>query len=271
VVSARYVYAIVGRGTPLPPAGSCVSAHELAIVPWRELAAVTRRIEEGQASFTMEAVMHHEAVVEAVRHQGAALPVRFGTLLRDAASVASALAERYDALVEDLQRLGDKVELSLTAIWSADTLGAEPNAARDEPAVRDERAGAGYLRARAAELRRDEGLADRARTIAERFDHALRGHALEQRVSLLPKARLAMRAAYLLEPSGVGAFRAACETVRRTLDETRVLLTGPWPPYTFVRRPGQHGGASFDGRLAEIAHLLTTAVGHPWPSSRGAR
>lgn len=263
MASARYVYAIVGRGTPLPPAGSCAAANELAIVPWRELAAVTRRIGEGHATFTMEAVMHHEAVVEAVRQQGPALPVRFGTLLRDAASVASALAERYDALVDDLQRLGDKVELSLTAIWSTEPLGSEPAPALDAPANGHQSAGAHYLKARAAELRRHEGLEERARTIAERLDHTLSGHSLERRVSLLPKSRIAIRTAYLLEPSGVGAFRAAVETVRRTLTEMRVLLTGPWPPYTFVRRQGKDGETSVDGRLAEIAQLLTSAVGHP--------
>lgn len=262
MASPRYVYAIVGRGTPLPPADSCAEANELAMVPWRELAAVTRRIGEGQPTFTMDAVLQHEAVVEAVRQQGAALPVRFGTRLRDAASVASALAERYDALVEDLQRLGDKVELSLTAIWNAGPLGGEPNRVLDDSGNGDASGGARYLLGRAAELRRHEGLEERARTIAEQFDHTLRELSLERRVSLLPRSRVAIRTAYLLEPSGVAAFQAAFEAVRQTLHEMRALLTGPWPPYTFVRRPGTENGPN-GGRLADIAQLLMSAVGHP--------
>ena len=263
MASARYVYAIVGRGTPLPRAGSCSVANELAIVPWRELAAVTRRIGGSNTTFTMDAVLQHEVVVEAVRQRGPALPVRFGTLFRDAPSVASALAERYDVLEADLRRVGNKVEMSLTAIWRAGSLGDAPHDGSVGQAERAEQsAGARYLRARAAELRREEGLKERARTVGEELDRVLGGHSLERRVSLLPKAGVAIRAAYLLAPGGVGAFRAAFESIRGTSSEIRVLLTGPWPPYSFVRRPAADSGTASDGRLAELAELLTNAIGH---------
>src|SRR5215218_1642490 len=134
---AHYVYAIVGRDTPLPTADGA-GAAELATVSWRELAAITGRMGDDRTPLTMEAVLHHEAVVEAVRRQGPALPVRFGTVFRDATSVATALAERYEPLAADLDRLGDKVELGITALWAAPPLGDGP-----APAPREEAAPAG--------------------------------------------------------------------------------------------------------------------------------
>ena len=256
--SACYVYAIVGRDTPLPAADTGIAA-DLAMVSWRDLAAVTGRTGDGDAPLTVEAVLHHETIVEAVRRQGPSLPVRFGTVFRDATSVEAALSERYETLAADLERLGDKVELSLTALWATPSSDDAPaRAAREEegaPAGRS--AGARYLHARAAAFRRDDALKERACRVASELELVLGGLALEQRESLLPTPRVALRTSYLLEPAGVGAFQAAVETVRGTRAELRILLTGPWPPYSFVSRTAAEGGVAPDGRLTTLLRRLT--------------
>jgi hypothetical protein len=227
---AFYVYAIMGGQTPLPD-----DINELVKVHWRDLAAVTGRVTDDDAPMTVENVLHHEAVVEAVRKQGPALPVRFGTMFRDESSIAEALAERYDVLAADLQRLGGKVELSLTAIWAEPSNDPphEPWQTDAVPAGRG--AGANYLLERAARVRRDDALTQRARGVAQDLDGVLGWLALERRVSLLPTPKIAVRAAYLLDPASVSAFRAAFESIRGSRGELRVLLTGPWPPYSFVK------------------------------------
>src|SRR5204862_126411 len=74
----------------------------VSTVPWRALAAATSPLQSGALRPTEENVWRHEAIVEALRQVGPALPVRFGTVLADADAVAHALAERYDVLVADL-------------------------------------------------------------------------------------------------------------------------------------------------------------------------
>lgn len=244
MASACYVYAIVGRDTPLPRVHSD-DAAELAFVSWRELSAVTKEIANDGAPFTMDAVLQHEAVVEAVRREGPALPVRFGTVFRDATSLTSALAERYEPLAADLDRLGDKVELSLTALWASHAFGDELTPVlRDDEASLGQGVGARYLFARAAELRRADALKERARAVDRELNRLLGGLALDRRVSLLPTPRVAVRTAYLLDPAGVRAFEAAFQATHRSRSEVRLLLTGPWPPYSFVRRTEMEGGGA---------------------------
>jgi len=214
--SPRYVYAIASRESALPKGSS-----SLMLVMYRDLAAVTRPVLDVGFRATTEAVLQHEAVVEAVRECGPALPVRFGTILRDAAVVESSLIEHYDSLMTDLERLGDKVEVSVTAISPASRGAASPRDAR----------GGSYLRARADELRRDEALQERARAL----DQILGQLAVDRRASLSPTLGIAVRMMYLLEPRDVGSFRGAFETARSAEDEMRLFLTGPWPPYSFVR------------------------------------
>ena len=271
MTSARYVYAIVRADAALPT-GSAIGAARLALVRCRDLAAVTGQTAIGGASVTMEAMLHHEAVVEAVRRQGPGLPVRFGTVFPDATAVAGALSERYTQLAADLDRLGDKVELGLTALWAeppCDAGAASVPIGETEPGARG--AGARYLRARAAEFQRDEAQRTRAATIARILDQVVGPWALERRESLLPTPGVAVRMLYLLDPSAVDAFRRAFDAWRRSAREVRLLLSGPWPPYSFVGRTDTEGGAASVGRLTELAQILTRCdAGAPRLSGRGA-
>ena len=90
------------------------------------------------------------------------------------------------------------------------------------------------MRGRIAAFRRGELVKEQARVLAGTLDDALGTRALERRVSLAPKPRVAFRAAYLMDPADVGAFRAAFNEMRCQADVC-FLLTGPWPPYSFVR------------------------------------
>jgi hypothetical protein len=272
VRDAHYVYAIVRQGAELPTR-TMRGVAELSMVSYRELVAVTGSIGSDPASPTMEAMLHHEAVVEAVRAAHPALPVRFGTAFRDAPSIATALAQRYETLLADLDRLGDKVELSLTALWSARASHrARHVSPLKEHARRGDGVGARYLRARAASLRRDEGLKERARLAAQRIDKVLCDHALERRVFVHPTPRIALRMTYLLTPMHVDRFRSAFDALRGDRRELRLLLTGPWPPYSFVKRAEIDGQADPARRLAELAPVLVRREAEARrPRRRGAQ
>ena len=267
--SSFCVHAIARVGAPVLGSGS--GATELESVPWRELVAIVSRVPDEGPPRTMEALLHHEAIVESVRRQTPALPVRFGTVFHDAPSVASALAQRHDVLIADLERLGDMVELSVTALWTApasdETTGARraeatPNAQRTE--------GARYLHARAAEFRREEMHRWNARSVAERIDMRLSTHAVEQRLALTPTSRIAVRATYLLHPTHVGAFRVAFDGLRHEQQDLRLLLTGPWPPYSFVSGTETSSAAPPDSRFAEFARMMSDAMQAPRLNGRGA-
>jgi hypothetical protein len=233
MASACYVYAILARETPLPAGLRGIDGAAVALVPYRALAAATSPLEHGPPRPTPQNVWRHEAVVEALLAQGSALPVRFGTVLAEAAAVARALAARYDVLAADLARLGDKVEFSLSVLWDP------PRSQEQEPAPRRAAPGPGarYLHARLAASRREAAAREQAQALAHEMDRELSVHTLERRCTLLPTPRLAVRAAYLLEPGRVPAFQDAFAQLRRAHPALRLLLSGPWPPYSFVTPP----------------------------------
>jgi hypothetical protein len=267
VLSAHCVYAIVRREATL--AGAQGGISELEMVPWKELAAVTIRVAPDGVPTTMEALLHHEVVVEAVRRQAPALPVRFGTVFRDTTALASALAERYEVLSADLDRLGDKVELSVTALWPP--AGDDIIRGWEEvDAPENLTDGARYLQARIAQFRQEEAQRWHARLIAEKLDARLGEHAIERGHSLRPTPHAAVRMTYLLNPSALVAFRAAFDVLRHQEQEVRLLLTGPWPPYSFVTGTETPGAAARDNRFAALVRLMTDAMQAPRLNGRGA-
>lgn len=244
MASGQYIYAITDRAARLPSGQLGLGGAPLAVVPWGELAAVTSDLNLEELRQTPEQLLCHEAVVEAVRQGGRGLPVRFGTVLPDPDAVARALSERYPVLLADLNRLGDKIELGLAVLWDPETLheGAQPPALSPQPS---EGAGTRYLGIRLAEHRQETFRRSRAMAYAQAIDEVLRRPALDRCCAVLPTPRLLLRAAYLLGPAGDGPFRSALEGIRRAWPGFRFLVSGPWPPYSFVTPPDAAPTAAF--------------------------
>ncbi|MBI4498620.1 MAG: GvpL/GvpF family gas vesicle protein [Chloroflexi bacterium] len=240
VANGCYVYAIVGRETPLPSGVAGLDGAPLVAVPWQDLAAVTSRVAPAAVRPTAERLLCHEAVVEAVRRDGRALPMRFGTVLPDPAAVAQALSLHHDTLRADRERLAGQVELGLVVLWKPEDCRGEAPPEQDS-ALRPSPATAGpgtcYLRSRLAEHRREAVVRSLAEEYARSLGGALHRYARESRSTTLPTPRLVLRAAYLLAPADIGAFREAFEALRRAHPRFRFLLSGPWPPYSFVTPP----------------------------------
>jgi Gas vesicle synthesis protein GvpL/GvpF len=266
MASGCYVYAIVTRETCIPADLVGHGGARLFKIPCGELAAVTSALNEtGLVEPSAEHVLHHETVVEAVCQAGAALPVRFGTVLANADAVTAALVERQSILTADLARLGDKVEMGLTVLWEPPLVQEEPvqEGPSDSEPIDPRGPGARYLQARLRRRHSEAAIRSKAKELARNLDEALGPETLDRRWTILPTPRMAARAAYLLDPSQVRRFRETFDETRRVHPELRFLLSGPWPPYSFVT-PTRIGEQRTDGRGGPVAAART-----PSSSPRG--
>jgi len=94
-----------------------------------------------------------------------------------------------------------------------------------------------YLQTRIAEHQRTSTLRARAQHLASEIDASFAGYAVDHRRVLAPTPQLALRSTYLVERSHVDAFYGAFAQLRRLRPELSFLLSGPWPPYSFVTQP----------------------------------
>ena len=243
-----YVYAIVRDDESL--AGLSASGERaLTLVPWRHLAAVTEMVTTEPSRCDVDAILRHNDVVEGLHRERATLPVRFGAVFHDAPAVARSIADRYSILLADLERIGRKIEVGITALWETNVESPVLELVRPHHGGR-------YLRARAAELRREEEMKQRATAIAAELTRHF-DEAIEHRVTLLPTRGIALRAACLMNRSDLERFHDRVEEVRTSLGEVRLVVSGACAPYSFVSRNDVRGDAPNHGQGAQFAAALT--------------
>jgi hypothetical protein len=210
-----WVYALCERpDLPLPPVRGLADAP-LETIAEDSLAAVVSRHAQGPDESPLDALWHHERVVESLMAERAVLPMRFGTRLPSTDHVREALAVRRDVMLDAFDRVRGRVELAVRAMQpAACAAAAQPPAAAS---------GSDYLRARLAGASTLKALHEplAALAVAARW-WPKRAPGEPQRIS------------YLVEEPVVADFRNAVESLQREHPEAALLCTGPWPAYSFV-------------------------------------
>jgi glycosyltransferase involved in cell wall biosynthesis len=174
-----------------------------------------------------ETLWEYERVIESLMEHHSIVPARFGSVFEHEEELRTMLRDRSAELTESFRRVRDARELALRASW-ADGGAADPPAVTDDPLAQS---GTAYMRARLEQHRRAERLVQALEPLA-----AL---ARESRRRLEPDPATALSASYLVERDRVDQF---IDTVRRLDDEleaVELVLTGPWPPYSFVAPAGE--------------------------------
>jgi Gas vesicle synthesis protein GvpL/GvpF len=209
-VSAVYLYAITdsGRAAQVP--------EGLHFLPVDGIGGVYGSAPEGELRATEANLWEHEAVVEALMHDGAVLPARFGTVLESIDRLRDELVGRQEEFARALDRVRGRVELGVRAVWPE-------RAAVGAPAD----SGRVYL---ARKLGEQRAAADATSSVHEPLARLAVASAL--RVEHSPC--LTVIASYLVDRGEVASFRSEADRLARTLDGVTLACTGPWPPYSFT-------------------------------------
>jgi hypothetical protein len=157
---------------------------------------------------------HHRVVQELHERFSACLPARFPTYVEDAETLRTLLTEREEALWAALERVRGRSELAVTAMWTR-----APTVAEGGPGRR-------YL----LRLQWQQRV---AREVADEVERVARPEAQSVQRALNPRPGTAVSLAVLVprESTGVVVKRLSSLDPR---DDVRILVSGPWPPYSFV-------------------------------------
>ena len=174
----------------------------------------------------------HDAVVRAGAALGTTAPLRLATVCADDEAVRARLREVAGGAARLLGRLDGRDE------WGVKVLGGFHAA---EPVSATATSGTAYLQQRRAALTARERLAAaEARQADDVYAHLLpvsvaghRHRPQDQRLSGLGRP-MVLNAAFLVDRERLAEFRAAVDEVARALPTDALLLTGPWPPYSFA-------------------------------------
>ncbi|MDX3691572.1 GvpL/GvpF family gas vesicle protein [Streptomyces europaeiscabiei] len=239
---STYVYGITASSHPALPEGMGGvgdPARPVRVLREGELAAIVSEAPEGLRPKRKDLLAHQNVLSEAGAG-GSLLPMRFGSVAPDDASVTGVLAERAKHYLERLGVLDGKVEYNVKA--SHDEEAVLHRVMGENPELRalteaNRQAGGGTYEDR---LRLGE-MVVAAVQAREADDAAELRRALEPAaaaVSAGPDSTgWLANLSFLVDRQSAAAFLDAVEDVRKSHQHIEVRVNGPLPPYSFVE-PG---------------------------------
>jgi gas vesicle protein GvpL/GvpF len=250
---AVWLYAIIREGETDLPDITGVSGEQIRAihgsgltaavgsVPLAEFAEEPLRSQLSSVQTAETIARSHHGVIASISNRTTAVPARLGTIYRDDTSVVSMLRERRADLATALGRLAQCTEWGVRAYVAAPTHGEAPSDADSESAPAS---GIAYLQRRRAALESADERRRLAGAQASEIHSALSGQANGARSyppqppQLTGESRaMILNATYLISDDGTSDFAAAVESLRRRHRSVDLVLTGPWPPYSFTGLP----------------------------------
>lgn len=222
-----YAYGICQPATvATPPARPGLGGARLRTLDRNGLAAVYSRHRTLRPRPVPEQVLAHERIVEAIMEHGPVLPMRFGTQLDAEERLADVLVARHDELLRALERVRDRVELGVRVIAERTVPATTASGAATDARGRRS-SGRAYLLARVSDQRRRDLL---ARELHAPLAELAAGTVLREG----PAPPAIVAGAYLVDAGRVEEFRARANALGERQRDVRVVVTGPWPPYSFT-------------------------------------
>ena len=221
-----YVYCLAEGVEVIAETIQGVSGAPVRLVKVEDFGVLVSNLENETVSVNRENVLAHAAVVRSVLDQTTPLPFRFGTLVTEE-QLSSYTTSRKTALEERLAHVRDCVEMSVKIIWTV----AEDQA---EQPVAEQGTGTAFLAEKRREILGDERRAAEAKEIASWLHQSVSGLTRDEQVSLRPNEALMLAASHLVERASITQYQEQLAEAREKRPELHFLMSGPWPPYSFV-------------------------------------
>ena len=178
----------------------------------------------------------HEAVVASFMRADAVLPMKLFTIFANDERAATHLMSERAHVDRVLARVAKHDEWGVRLVLDSAKDAGAPIASRRRPT------GASYLARKKEQRDARAERVERSREVAAAFYARLAGIGSEARrrpASEIPLkgASLLLDAAFLVPRSRAARFRSTAAKQAKSLRQRgyRASLTGPWPPYTFMR------------------------------------
>jgi hypothetical protein len=222
-----YAYCVVPRGH-LPPADlTGIEGRAIELVDVGEVAVWASRTERTQVS--IDAVQVHNRVVEAaVTERVTPVPLRFGQWVEGAEKLQSLMADRAALYATSLAHFAGALEFGLRLI--------DPEQPDEAQEVQTSEAATGreYMQA----LRESSRLAEQRRAYSESVEahvrELMRDIVRDEKVEKAQTKHAVLTVSHLVARERFDEYRDRARRLRSDFPGLRLLLSGPWPPYSFA-------------------------------------
>jgi len=217
-----------------------ISGSTVNALSFNDISVAVSDFTSQKFTINKELAIDFARVIEELSQSVTLLPVRFGTFLKSDEIINQLLINHYDSFLKNLQQVENKYEFGLKVLWDY-----EKSSKQISVKVESEEVKAGdyfststshtnYLLEKIKKHRLEDALLKHVEQLIEEISLNLERINPDCKFKKMVTNSIILDAVFLVEKSKKGEFIQAIESLKQQQADLSFLLTGPWPPYSFV-------------------------------------
>jgi glycosyltransferase involved in cell wall biosynthesis len=231
-----YTYGIIDSNAKIDNFITGLTGAQIYNIPYCDIGIVASKFDRQIQAVTKDLVLEHEEIVERLMENFTVLPMRFFTVFNKKEDVLSMLQDYYTDFKQNLDKLHNKVEFGVKAIWPGDAIRGRITDAcsKVNVSITKSAPGRNFIMKKLEKYKIDKEFEKEADKHIAVIDNVFSQYAVEKKLRKLNSNILFLRAYYLVTKDRQDDFKKAFEQFRTTHNDVKYLFSGPWPPYNFI-------------------------------------
>lgn len=217
-----------------------ISGSSLYALSFNDISVAVSDISSSKLKISKELAIDFARVIEELSQKLTLLPVRFGTLLKSDEDTRQLLIDHYGSFVDNLQKVEGKEEFGLKVLWDyakcsemikvkADNEGLKADNYFSKSTVITN-----YLLDKIKKHKLEDALLKHVEQLIEEISIHLGQINPDSKFKKMVSKDLILDGVFLIEKGKKNQFIETVELLKQQHGDLHFLLTGPWPPYSFV-------------------------------------
>jgi hypothetical protein len=219
-----------------------ISGANLYAVSIDEISAVVSDIKRTDFIADNRNAIEYAGLIENMAQQFTLLPMRFGSIMNSTEIISNMLEKNYSGFQKNLQKVENKSEFGLKIFCDTGKLKAELNLKSEETSETSQKPVTEnknsvfkeYINQKLKAHRLEETLMGYIDSVIAEFNGFLIELNAEKKIKKMTTATTIIDAVFLIEKDKKAELVRAIEDMQGKYSELNFILTGPWPPYSFV-------------------------------------
>jgi len=219
-----------------------ISGANLYALSIDEISAVVSDIKRADFIADKKNAIEYAGLIENMAQQFTLLPMRFGSIMNSTEIISNMLEKNYSGFQKNLQKVENKSEFGLKIFCDTGKLKAELNLKSEETSETSQKPVTEnknsvfkeYINQKLKAHRLEETLMGYIDSVIAEFNGFLIELNAEKKIKKMTTATTIIDAVFLIEKDKKAELVRAIEDMQGKYSELNFILTGPWPPYSFV-------------------------------------
>jgi len=217
-----------------------IAGSALYLLTLNDIAIAVSNFTTSKYNLNKELALEYAKVIEKLYQQVVLLPIRFGTFLKSDEMIGQLMADHYDSMVDNLNRVANKEEYGLKILWDYEKSKLKIKDSLDSKGINGkdyfskETVYNNYLLEKIKKHRLEDAILKHVEQLIDEITQHLRQISPEFKCKKMMTNTIILDLDFLVQKTKGDEFIQKIEALRLSKEDLHFLLTGPWPPYSFV-------------------------------------